>query len=522
MKLGNSKFDKSDKNSIDYKVEFKSIITNFVTTQCTGTDDLLVKFLHFVSRNYEINIENFIKQHNLKQNDIVFIYKGGNVLRMILLKYLNNFPGTIKDFFLEQYKDILGKSDADFQIYVNKNITNYDYIHSEVQKLSLTILMKLRDEFIKSISSYFQFSQTNESQQKIILQQYLEKLNLTAEIKNPLSPYFNIQFIALELLGSVVGTPKQTNITKKEDFLITPTSGGTLTYQIINPLYPNGCDIYASLNQKIESHLGKNHVDFALSRIKLNSVATYKIGNDIKTMSIPGELVDVSIPYRDDSIAEKFDVEKSTKLYKLADSKNNLTNIRAYSRKYVMHDLIEILFKVAKYPWLDKKYKKRLNRLSIFCFISDIHKFPILTVHNILDMLFQILSKVNNMPPLETLEYIKNILPQISNSLNNIQTIRFVVRPSNFTLIFDEMTGILNALNAEKNSTDIEEFKKYLLNILETVNFFLECVGKIRYYLNAPFQEEEQQIVEVSQLGGTSKYYQKYLKYKKKYLNLKK
>lgn len=522
MKLGQPKFDKSDKNSNDYKIEFKSVMTNFVTTQCTGTDDLLVKFLHFVSHNYEINIEQFIKKHNLKSNDIVFIYKGGNVLRMIILKYLNNFPGTIKDFFMAQYKDILGKSDADFQIYVNKNISNYDYIHSEIQKLSFTILMKLRDEFIKSPSSYFQFSQINSIQQKIILQQYLDKLNSTAEITNPSSPYFNAKFIALELLGVVVGIPKQTDITKKEDFLITPTSGGTLTYQVINPIYPLGCDIYASLNQKIESHLGKNHVNFTLSRIKLNAVGTYKIGNDIKTLNIPGELVDVSIPYRDDTIAEKFDVEKSTKFYQLTDSKNNHTNIRAYSRKYIMHDLIEILYKVAKYPWLDKKYKKRLNRLSIFCFISDIHKFPILTVHNILNILFQILSKVNNMTAIETVDYIKNVQSQLITNLNNIQTIRFVVRPSNFTLIFNEMNEIINSLNKENNSSDIEEFKKYLLNILETINFFLECVGKIRYYLNTPFQDDEQQIVEVSQLGGSQLYYQKYLKYKKKYLNLKK
>jgi len=526
MKLGKPTFNKENVDIADSRVEFKSIITNFVTTQCTGTQDLLIKFLALVTHTYDENIKDFITQNNLKPNDISFIYKGGNVLRMIALKYLNDFPGGIKDFFLEKYKDILSKSDADFQIYVNKDIQDYDHIHKNIQKLSLAILFKLRNEFINSISSYFLFNQLNIEQQKIILQQYLTKLNSSAEIKNTSSPYYGAEFISLELLGVIVHSPTQieniihTGITKRQDFYITPSQDGTLTYPIISNEYPNGCDIFASLNQKIESNKGKNHVAFALSRIKLNSVATFKLNNEIKTISIPGELVDVSIPYRDDTIAGKFDLENNTKLFKLFDSFNNSVEVRAYSRNYIMHDLVEILFKVAKYPWLDNKYKKRLTRLSVFCFISDIHKFPIITIQNILNTLLQGLSKIPELSANDALKYMKAILPQINTLLKSIQTTQFVNRPSYFTSIFDEMDNLITILLQENNPTDIEEFKKYIINISESLTVFLECIGKMRFYLNEPFQEIEQPVTDMVYLGGSSKYYRKYLKYKLKYLNL--
>ena len=121
-------------------------------------------------------------------------------------------------------------------------------------------------------------------------------------------------------------------------------------------------------------------IKFNLVRAKYGFSVHYydKVKQKNDVISIGGELIDVSIGHRDDEFVSKFynSVEKYISLFELSISKTRLFKFRSYSLIYLFKDLYRILYIDAKYPWQDRKYVKRLNRLFYVGYIDLFTQFP--------------------------------------------------------------------------------------------------------------------------------------------------
>jgi len=236
----------------------------------------------------------------------------------------------------------------------------------------------------------------------------------------------------------------------------------------------NKNDFYISINEIIPI--------FNLFRIKINFKGLYSKNNDnvnkIYSKDISGELIDVSISKENKSFTYGKDIVK----YKL----NKLDNIKleffSYSLEYFIKELTFIIFKNEN----SSKIQKRINRLLLLSFIQA----------NIIDdkKISEDLKIIINL----IIDYLRN------NSIEN-ENIILNSKYSGFIDFYKNLKLIYTFYNDDKKK--IKEFKDFSLKILLEINELKENRNNFDLY-------------NITKLGGDN-YMYKYLKYKKKYLELK-
>jgi len=103
----------------EYKDEnrpLKDIMTDIVTDVFLNGEHSLFNFMFIISNMFNDALEIYKKYKSLHENDIFFILKGGNVLRMIAKNFLFDLPGGTINILLDYYKNFFKRSDADFSI----------------------------------------------------------------------------------------------------------------------------------------------------------------------------------------------------------------------------------------------------------------------------------------------------------------------------------------------------------------------------------------------------------------------
>ena len=120
----------------------------------------------------------------------------------------------------------------------------------------------------------------------------------------------------------------------------------------------------------------ENPTNFFLHRLKKN--VKIKFTNSLAGISffnVGIELLDISVPTKLDYIHQDLnkivDFEKNNQ-DSIKDFRYEDIKITLYTITGLIHDYIKILFLIPEYPWIDKKYFKRLDRFII-----------LLTMHNI-------------------------------------------------------------------------------------------------------------------------------------------
>jgi hypothetical protein len=143
-------------------------------------------------------------------------------------------------------------------------------------------------------------------------------------------------------------------------------------------------------------------IKFALVRTKLNLELRFKKDDEECFKNIGGELIDVSVMHRDSfemTSGKGFEGNKSkvTK-YNLYHNEESISFF-SYNLKGLIYDLERILFIDTDKPWLDLKYKKRINRL-FFLYMIDLFE-SVKTIEKRLDIIgsfeTEIINTLSNM-----------------------------------------------------------------------------------------------------------------------------
>ena len=187
----------------DHNRRFKDLITGFVVTEFYNTDADLANFIQLVVDVFETMIDEYIlynEEYNLKNDDILFLYKGGNVLRILAFEAMSSQPGIIKDILFKQYSDFLKDLMLILQfILININEDIFKKIYNELSILTFINLKFIRSIFFDNLTEHFNYARLNNEVKQKILKQYLEKLNNSNSLKDPNNKYFNGYFTSLQL-----------------------------------------------------------------------------------------------------------------------------------------------------------------------------------------------------------------------------------------------------------------------------------------------------------------------------------
>lgn len=274
--------------------------------------------------------------------DIVLFYKGGNLFRVILTDfatYLNN------DKFINLLKK---RSDADFQIFINPTIkpkSKYDKVCEEVSKRVLAAMYVFKSSLSRS-----RVLDVNTDELATLYKQVLDdaqsaRFRITDVVPQP----FRSDFIM-----NKVATSSKPAIGYKEAYCLLR---GFEKSRNDNP------SLYISRNLASDfTTFSHKRYFFELIRLKKNIKLKVSIRNEtetVTTLQVPSEVIDVSIPKKGDHSLEVMTGHTSTFLQEF---RYGRTTFWGTSLEYMLYDLTDILFMKFEWPWLDAKYKKRIDR----------------------------------------------------------------------------------------------------------------------------------------------------------------
>lgn len=604
--INNGKFVKISESPInaearaaDVKAEIKQPITDLVTLNffknATIYYNFIGKFISFfqrildgykVEKNKELQAD-YPGCYDLTDK-ILFIFKGGNLMRAVFLQYLNEQPAIVSDIILEAYGEYFKNSDLDFQIVIHPqlhpdtqtSVQIYDSIHNDMIILSYLCLNRFRNYFAQKIDLVLDFYQLNNETKKNIMKKahtdinkasvfdiHKEKLTIDtfgedarvfvgAKIENlrfydiHTNPKVHQQYVDNEkTAGFLVPETHEFYNTflqhftsfPRTDFYLTQRIFGNINYLLAaslppisldidkeaqDKIYPNkkvASEFYITINDSIAFKNGEHKAHFSLIRMKCNLLGYITLADDTHgLMHIPGELFDISIAASDDTKNDKMINKPLSDLfekYTFTNSNKNFSINPFEYYSYNLHsfivDLENIIYKDFEFPWIDKKYEKRLKRIYILCIIellgshidhTTISEFVRLFTKTLkTDVTQQELDDAINFLKINNLDHSGMFILAYNNKILNNNVNKKIID-----------LGLIGDLAAQQAWTadyttfcDTSKQNLIVMNIIQI---------KIAEYLANTTQGHVNlaRLSGVHQLGG---YKKKYLKYKKKYLN---
>lgn len=355
---------------IDSSRAVNNVFTDFVVSDFIKSELVFTDFVQLIITLHNQVIDAYVNENRLQKNDIIFVFKGGNILRNLANNSLENMPGEAKRIFTEKLADAFKKSDIDFSIYINPKLTTFDKVYKDM--INTTYLVQLHIRTIIASSQYFDYDKLQDILKQDKLKELIPKLNETDTIKNRIDDYSPVSAVFYKSISS---DNKQYNYKIKQNFYVKYSESylkdksrfsaekmdeinNIKLKDIQNTIFSTNTspNMYTSVNDALS--FGEDYIThFCLVRTKL---IFYIVMND-KIKKSFGELIDVTVIAKDDAYLEHmFDhLSENIKTYTFS----NGFKFQGYSLEYSIYDLEKILFNQNEFPWLDEKYEKRVRRL---------------------------------------------------------------------------------------------------------------------------------------------------------------
>lgn len=435
-------------NSIDYKLtETQNINYSILTDKLKPIKDVLTNLVNdfFIHDNKnEIKLIKLIYKHVdivLKKYGMFLVFKGGNVLRLINNNIMKYFPKDSDEIINEIFSPFLKFSDNDFTVWVDPNLMNYRSFYKDILYELFQALDDIREEYINNLEEYFYIYKLNKIELSSIKENLIEKLN---EVDKK-DDYFEIQ------------------MNKTSDKIITLNNDHNkiLIFSKIGKEY----EFFNSMNFTLDFHQDDGRrIKFSLLRTKLN----FLINSMNSKKNVSGELIDISVPHKEDSTLKKLDSEDkfaefiSKNVKKINDKKNGFTYYLV-NIEYIINDLFEILFS-GDFPWEDSKYEKRMARLIYFIFLGliDHEKISIKNLNKI-KICFKKFKK--SLIRTKKLKYKCNHLIELSTHIEEVE---------------DKLKTTQDEKKYEDMISSIIKYSNEIIKIIDSIISYLNNKVKIR------------------------------------------
>lgn len=558
----------------DERREFKNAITDIVVKEFLKDPIYSIKFIKLIYDTiyeciqfYLLHKSSYVR--GLNKNDIIFLYKGGNVLRTVAREFIKENVGINADLLETVFGGYFQRSDADFTIYINPRFANmsctglrnmpnlFDEITDDMQLIAYLAQNYIRNIVIQNKSEWFNYYQLSDDSKKKTLRKYLNELNNGYTLKeNEESPYYGGKFTKIELdnisvtddvdnvlnftLDPITSFGVSSDISAKYDIHIDNPDGdkNKIIVSKLTPIHLLDKNANISLNDLIlEQKQIYGNIDRTSIYISSNTTNTFdnedivasftlirsKVNAKLHFVSMDGhgfiinaggELIDVSIPKIDDTQLPTFFEElnhgKIVERYSMMDVNNNAYfTFYSYDVHHLVKDLELILFLTVRFPWADVKYKKRMMRLVFLHFIL------LMDQKRSLDNKALYLGEFRRFCTMPLQEY--------EHSIANID---LFLEKKKIDTSFDQLAHyikkiLLNAKQDKLQGEDKKKLNQFLEIIKEAIEKLILVLGK-----NAEIVDTEMRIPleyvtqHITQYGG-SKFNKEYLECKKKYIAIK-
>jgi len=452
----------------------KDVATQFVVRECFRSEDSLFHFLHFVYNIFNHALHLYRKKRNIAAKQLFFVYKGGNVLRIVSNEFLLELPDSATRELRDFYAPFFKRGDADYSIYIDPDVPNYEIVYREVGLLSYLVQDKIRAWFSRDLSRYFDFFRYNKDYQRQVMLPFLDMFNASEGFEN--------QFLDFKL-GNVAAVGDKSFEYKANNDTTLRFIDPQEDWQ--KPVRKGYLGIIVEPGNRLMTITHNDTLDFpggADVRVKFNLTRTKFIftllQRDGTTRNVGGELIDVSIPHRAQRDIVHFfkDVDKHIIRYNLQYSKNCNLAFNAYKLGYLINDLEVVLFERSKFPWQDKKYTKRINRLFYMYFV-DIF----LRLENGKDKLSILADFKSHV--LEQLDALKTDLSNadaIGQKIDKFR-IKYETQNVNITHLAKHLKAILDRLDKE----NVLEFRAMVAILQVNVKFLSATVKNVRQYCSS-------------------------------------
>jgi hypothetical protein len=535
--------------------EFLDQSTSFINEDFFRSEETNYNFLSTICNTIDEALTEYKIKKGLDNNDIYFIYKGGNALRSIFNKYEKLLPYQISKMVKDNFSSYFKKSDSDFTIIINPTFeeTKWNNISEDIQKLMYLCLNRLRNIFLARLELYFDFYRLNRKIKKEKLENQLNEIN---KKDNSLGKYDNPdKFISLIYNNLMIGekfNPKNIGLDDvindekikydwnkyldgpyRSDIFIDQIANGIDIYgiqKIHNDENLQNIDelaidmklqnIYYNKNSNVEFYISWNKeisyskyndntketelVSFTLIRMKINFINYYIKNGKYGIMSIPGELIDISIPKPNSYELKKLNLKNNGRdimKYTLKSTDNISFDFFGFTYSYYHHDLNKMLLHETDLIWQLPKYQKRLNRLFFIITIIFI-KEVIRNKNNVFNLFTNInveINKINEIIPnnfddfITILETLKNIIEQYNiSNYNDIIDNNDLIAKYNFENIVDFFLETSSQFKRQKtlafnnNQENYKKINEFATIVVKNMLMTLEIARKFNNYLDNP------------------------------------
>lgn len=338
----------------------KAACTAFVTRSCLRDP---FPFMHLVVDRLTTTLETFGKTHHVSTP--ILAYKGGNVFLAIYRAFVKQFPEMARAPLLRGFADAFRYSDADFSIYFDPAQIDPPLAQTLMNEV-MTTLQQMRDALLHHAATFFEFEQLRSDVQDEALAGLLAQLRA-------LDP----SVVSVSFAGRTTPATAQGADATQWDMRIRFLDPQSEDWIVFEPELRQGRHIlYAQDNRAL--HFPRAHQDiwFDLARLKFAFATRHDHGGVVR---LNGELLDVSISRRRAEMQEVWR-RRTSWLVRYRIPYENLSvadgdaervlDVVGLSAEYLVKDLMRVLFADAEFPWLDKKYEKRVHRLLFLLFVE--------------------------------------------------------------------------------------------------------------------------------------------------------
>lgn len=366
--------NESRKEYREHNRYFKDFLTDVVNQQIISFNGSY-NFMYVIWKVHVLTLDYYRYINNIKENDIVFLFKGGDYLSKLAKTFWTSLPSRAVRYLISEYENYFKKSDLDYTIYINPSLDNYDIIYKDICYLAFKIQDIIRDLLLTNKYIVFHWFKYNNNFKSYILNEYLKKMvnedPVTNDPEN--TEYYENKILNL-FFDNVSAFSEHTKYDMRNDQVVTYDESKNI---IRRDIYTKNKEhAYITFNEALEFIGDDRIVKFNLIRTKMNFNIKFEKNGKIRYEHMGGEFIDVSVPHKTDSnIAHFFDDYDShvhSVLYKAPCKKAHYIIFanpeaefaqKTYTLNYIFYDLHKILFINTYYPWEDKKYEKRLYRL---------------------------------------------------------------------------------------------------------------------------------------------------------------
>lgn len=374
--------DDPDVEFKDHDRDIKNVGTDFVVEQFFSTPDTLYNFLSHVYRTLDNELAEIRKEKGLEERAIFLLFKGGNVLRMVANTLFSQLPDDAKQLLKDEYLQHFKRSDADFSIYIDdrklgKN--TYERVLNDVTNRIFTQLDLIRKEFKDHPEKYFYLGPKRQDIASQRMVGYftknlseLDAVNKLDKDGQPNKNWYQAKFHQFQLLNERAQQWPRCNYIGGYDARYEAIADQVITTRlskttdwIVNTDNRNLGWTWGSDPSKV--------VKFYLVRSKAYFEYIYEKDGVMKRKAVGGELIDVSIPHRDDDRLRDFldNYDQNVAEYTIIKNHDEWITLKAYSLLDLAEDLQFILLDSFDRPWKGgPKYTKRVHRL-FFLLIAE-------------------------------------------------------------------------------------------------------------------------------------------------------